>query len=362
MHVLMTVDPLGGVFTYARELSKWLDSEGVRTTWVSFGAPLSSEQRRQTEDIELYESALRLEWMDDPWDDVAQAGDWLLQIERHVRPDIVHLNGYAHAALPWRAPTVVVAHSSVCTWWRAVHGEPAPERYGRYREAVQKGLGAASLIVAPTAAMLAALANEYGPLGPTRVIYNGVDESPDSFHRESFVLAAGRVWDPAKNIATLDRAAAAVPWPIYVAGDARGPGEREASTLENLRLLGTLQHHMLASWMRRAAIFVSPALYEPFGLAVLEAALTGSALVLADIASFRELWDGAAEFVDARDANALGRAIRRLIFEPARRQALGESALCRARRYGAERMGSRYLESYRSLLRRDVAPARELRA
>ena len=41
------------------------------------------------------------------------------------------------------------------------------------------------------------------------------------------------------------------------------------------------------------------ALYEPFGLAVLEAAQAGCALVLSDIPTFRELWDGAALFVAA---------------------------------------------------------------
>ena len=49
--------------------------------------------------------------------------------------------------------------------------------------------------------------------------------------------------------------------------------------------------------MARTAVFVSPALYEPFGLAVLEAAQAGCALVLSDIPTFRELWDGVALFV-----------------------------------------------------------------
>ena len=47
--------------------------------------------------------------------------------------ELVHLNGYAHAALPWRVPVVVVAHSCVLSWWQAVFGEAAPARYAEYR-------------------------------------------------------------------------------------------------------------------------------------------------------------------------------------------------------------------------------------
>ena len=54
--------------------------------------------------------------------------------------------------------------------------------------------------------------------------------------------------------------------------------------------------------MARAAIFVSSSVYEPFGLAVLEAAGSGAALVLSDIPTFRELWDEAALFAPPGDA------------------------------------------------------------
>ena len=84
-------------------------------------------------------------------------------------------------------------------------------------------------------------------------------------------------------------------------------------------------------WAARP-VFVSAALYEPFGLAVLEAAAAGCALVLSDIPTFRELWDGAALFV-APDEAAIADAIAALVADPARRAALGEAARARAARY-----------------------------
>src|SRR5690625_7216151 len=37
------------------------------------------------------------------------------------------------------------------------------------------------------------------------------------------------------------------------------------------------------TWLRQASVFVMPSRYEPFGLSVLEAALSGCALILSDI-------------------------------------------------------------------------------
>ena len=56
--------------------------------------------------------------------------------------------------------------------------------------------------------------------------------------------------------------------------------------------------------MGRAAIYALPARYEPFGLSILEAALSGCALVIGDIPSLREIWADAALFVpsDGHDA------------------------------------------------------------
>ncbi len=53
----------------------------------------------------------------------------------------------------------------------------------------------------------------------------------------------------------------------------------------------------MATAYAAATVFASMARYEPFGLAVLEAAQAGMRLVLSDIPTFRELWDGAAIFV-----------------------------------------------------------------
>ena len=98
---------------------------------------------------------------------------------------------------------------------------------------------------------------------------------------------------------------------MLVAGDGRHPEGGGAGELENLRHLGRLAPADLASWLGRAAIYALPARYEPFGLSILEAALAGCALVLGDIDSLRELWDGCALFVPPEDDDALAEALNR---------------------------------------------------
>jgi len=274
----------------------------------------------------------------------------------------VHLNQYAFGALPFRAPTLLVAHSCVLSWWRAVHREPAPPRWDRYRDAVRRGLHGATDVAAPTRAMLAALAHEYrfGRSGralpnardPRR--YAGADIDPA--RREPVVLAAGRLWDEAKNLAALERVAPRLAWPIVVAGPLRSPDAEAAGAAgadldfaaqpRAVRALGELDADALADRYARAAIYALPARYEPFGLSVLEAALSGCPLVLGDIASLRETWRDAALFVAPDDDDALAAALERLIGDATLRAELAQRARRRALRYTPERAARAYLAAY----------------
>ena len=180
--VLMTADPVGGVWTYMLELVRALVASDVEVAVASMGGPVSPAQRVSFERLgpraSLHEDHRRLEWMDTPWDDLASAGDWLLALEREHRPDLVHLNGYVHAALPWKAPVLVTAHSCVYSWWRAVHRCYPPSGWDRYHQAVARGLRSARLVVAPTQAMLSALVSNYGELPAAQVISNGRSPLP----------------------------------------------------------------------------------------------------------------------------------------------------------------------------------------
>jgi glycosyltransferase involved in cell wall biosynthesis len=334
--VLMTADTVGGVWTYALELADALAPRGVQVHLATMGRRMTADQRAelaQSAVLEAHESDFALEWQADPWADVDRAGQWLLELESAVEPDVVHLNGYAHATLPWQAPTVVVAHSDVVSWWRAVRGEDAPAEWDLYRQQVTAGLDAATAVVAPTDAVLQDLAVSYGWSGGV-VIPNC--RRGDWVHeqvKEPFILGSGRVWDEAKGLQALD--SLRLDWPVQVAGDGGS--------------VGRLPFGQLAELLMRAAVFAAPSFYEPFGLGILEAALAGCALVLGDIASLREVWQDAALYVPPGDASALEAVLSALVSDPKRLRELGSRSRRRAVTYAPERAASSYADLYARL-------------
>jgi glycogen(starch) synthase len=348
--VLMTTDTVGGVWTYALELCRALGRHGVEVALATMGSPLDPVQAAEAASVpglQVCESAYRLEWMREPWADIDAAGDWLLDLERRVAPDVVHLNGYCHGHLPFAAPVLVAGHSCVLSWWWAVKGEAAPLDWAVYSERVARGLRGADLVAAPTAAMLRRLQALYGPLQHARVIPNGRRAGLfPPLPKEPCVLGAGRLWDEAKNVAALARVAPRLSWPVLVAGDGEHPDGR-STPLENVRPLGRLASVDLAQWLGRAAIYALPARYEPFGLSILEAALAGCALVLGDIDSLRELWGGCALFVPPDDGAALEEALNGLIHDAVQRRRLALRARRRALEFTPERMADGYLQAYR---------------
>lgn len=357
--VLMTSDVVGGVWTYAVELARELAQHGVETTLAVMGPAPGAEQLAEADTIQVIHRPYKLEWMEDPWHDVDRAGEWLLQLEKEIRPDVIHLNGYAHGVLPFRAPKIVVGHSCVLSWWQSVYDEPAPRHWNDYRNRVRRGLEKADLIVAPSHAMRAALAAHYAATlrhdwrncSAIRVIPNGCDSN--RFHpveKANLVLTAGRLWDRAKNLQRLDRIAPSLSWPVYAAGD--------GATSSNVETLGMLSPEEMRSWFARAAIYALPARYEPFGLSVLEAALSGCALVLGDIPSLRENWDGAALFASPDSEDELRAHLRALIESEPVRVAYQKAARQRALHFSAAKMANGYFTAYEAVRSHSTATFR----
>jgi len=356
----MTGDTVGGVWTFTLELAAALAECGVEVLLAAMGGVPSPSQRAQAGRIpglRLAPSTCKLEWMDDPWDDVAAAGRWLLRLEDEFRPGVVHLNTYGHGALPWRNPVVLTAHSCVLSWWDAVKGGPLAPRWDRYRREVARSIAAADVLTAPSQAMVDCVAAHYGPGLPEYrvVVPNG--RSVGQFRplrKEPFVLTAGRLWDEAKNVSSVADIAARLPWPVYLAGAHRGPFGG-SHNFEGCSVLGWLPPAEMAAWFGRASIYALPARYEPFGLSALEAALSGCALVLGDIPSLREIWRDAAVYVAPDDRARLQSALLELIADPVRRDRIARLAAERAREFTPRRMLCGYLKAYRMAGQRRAA-------
>jgi glycogen synthase len=353
MKILMNADTIGGVWTYAVQLITAMEPYGVEYVLCSTGLCPTDRQVMEVgrlSNVRLVESQFKLEWMEDPWQEVRAAGRWLQEIADCEKPDLVHLNDYSHAARDWQVPALVVGHSCVLSWHEAVHKSPAGSHWDNYRRNVTAGIRAADAVVAPSQAMLGMLQRHYGPLNQSEVIHNGMDLHASVEHnaKERQVLAAGRLWDDAKNISALVRAASQIECPVRLAGET-GHSPSRPSAATNVDFLGRLSFDELVSQYRKAAIYALPAKYEPFGYTPLEAALFGCALVLGDIESLREVWLDAAIYVPPDDNVALASAVNSLLHdsELLRRQA--DSSRQRAATFTAAAMATEYLNLYRQL-------------
>ncbi len=351
----MTADAVGGVWPYALDLAAGLAPLGIEFTLAVLGPRPSPEQEAAAEaaGVELVVTDLALEWTAAGPKEVEEASWALARIATELEPDVVHLNSPALAAnAVFPAAVLAACHSCVATWWNAVRSGPLPEDFAWRAELVRRGCRAADALVAPTAAFADATAHLYGLSRAPNVVRNGranASLGPCDAPPENSVFTAGRLWDEGKNLPTLDRAAARLPVPVRAAGPLAGPNGATIA-LRHVEALGRLDQAAIERRLRARPIFVSAARYEPFGLAVLEAAQAGCALVLSDIPTFRELWDGAAVFVPADDDEALAHAVLQVLNDADARTRFGRRARDRSEAYTVEAMSSGMLILYRSLL------------
>jgi len=329
----MTLDAVGGVWRYAVDTARGLNGLGIACRLVGFGPPPDAAkiaECRSLPNTDLVWADAPLDWM--VADDAAlrPVTQELIRLASAWQPDLLHLNLPTQAAgLPAGWPVVVVSHSCVPTWWQSVRAGVLPESWDWLRRRNASGFERADMVLVPSASHGAALQKAYGKLSRLRVLQNGTSASPSAGGQEKFVLAAGRWWDEAKNAACLDAAAAHIRWPVVMAGPLGGPDGTETMLL-HARSAGPLAPAALGATMRRAAMFAAPSRYEPFGLAVLEAAMSGAALVLADIPTFRELWGDVAVFVPTTDHLGWAAAINALSEDADRRTGLAARSQLRA--------------------------------
>ena len=353
LKILVTTDAVGGVWQYSIDLAKGLAAHGVETVLAVLGpspAPAHLKAAGAIPALTLVDTGLPLDWMAPGEAPVRAAGQAIAKLAERHAVDVVQLNAPALAAgAEFPVPVVTVAHSCIATWWSAVNGTDLNSDFRWQAELTGEGLRKAERVVAPTAAFAEAIKSAYSLTTAPACVHNGRSLLPlPRVAAHDFAFTAGRLWDKGKNAATLDRAAAGLPVPLYAAGPVNGPNG-DSTRLEHARALGTISEKELGRWLAARPVFVSSALYEPFGLAVLEAAAAGCPLVLSDIPTFRELWDGAARFVPAMDAPGFARAIGEIVGDDFLRAEMGEAAKRRAAAFTPEAMAGKMLTIYREL-------------
>ncbi len=351
MRLLMTTDTVGGVWTFTSDLASELLAQGHGVALVSFGRAPSSEHSAWLRDLTVRfphflfaASEAPLEWMQENASAYSGGEALLLNLCRSFRPDALLLSQFCFGALPVDLPKIVVAHSDVLSWAAAVGKAPlADDAWLRtYCSLVQDGLRDADAVVAPTHAMLQDLRANFTLPPCATVIANGrtLATAASMPERRLQAVTAGRMWDEAKNLSLLLRCVS--PMPILVAGEC--DEQRDGS----VRTLGARSQAEILTLFRESAIYLCSSVYEPFGLAPLEAALCGCAVLANDIASLREVWGDAALYF--HDAASLSRLLRHLCDTPGDLAEAQVRSHARARNYSSTRMTNEYFHLIETMM------------
>ncbi|MEP9401741.1 HAD-IIB family hydrolase [Sphingomonas sp. VNH70] len=111
----------------------------------------------------------------------------------------------------------------------------------------------------------------------------------------------------------------------------------------------------------RGGVFVNPALNEPFGLTLLEAAASGLPLVATDSGGPNDIVEGCGNgiLVDPRDPHAIGQAVLKILSDPALWQRFSAAGAQAARLYDWDGHVERYVELAQAVIAPPAAPVAE---
>jgi glycosyltransferase involved in cell wall biosynthesis len=200
------------------------------------------------------------------------------------------------------------------------------------------------------------------PAAKVETIHYGLDEPPapwggnppdDVPANARIVLSVSRL-TPQKGIDTAIRALSLLPDDVVLVVLGEGPERERLRELAEERLVADrvfLPGRVpdVGAWLRRAHAYVQPSRWEGFGLAVLEAMVSGLPVVATNVSSLPELVaDGdTGVLVPPEDPAALARGIERALVEPS----LGAAGRDRARiEFSVAQMADRTAALYRTLL------------
>ncbi|MEZ5354828.1 MAG: glycosyltransferase family 1 protein [Bryobacteraceae bacterium] len=263
---------------------------------------------------------------------------WLVGLPLRLRREQFTLFHGTNFEVPYVpvTPTVMTLHD--LSPWKQEPWQAASARV-RERTPWLLRLGLATLVTTPSEAVRREAIRHF-QLDPSRVV--AVPEAAAERFTpagagtpDRFLLCVGT--EARKNLAVAENAARQCGYDLMVVGK----GARQANDAE------------LADLYRRATALLYPSFYEGFGLPVLEAMQSGTAVIASKDPALVEVSGGAALHVDASDAGGWVEAVRAMERD---RAAWVERGLRRAREFSWERtafaMHAVYMEAIARFRRR----------
>lgn len=230
-----------------------------------------------------------------------------------------------------------------------------PFRTGAFRFVERRLASLADRVVAISDSLRRFTVEQVGvPAGKVETIHYGLDEPPapwgsnpadDVAANARIVLSTSRLTRQ-KGVDVAVQALSLLPEDVVLVVLGEGP---ERTQLESPRVHLPGRVPDVAAWLRRASVYVQPSRWEGFGLAVLEAMISGLPVVATNVSSLPELVvDGeTGVLVPPDDPAALAAGIERALASPQMGAAGRERA---AREFSVAKMADRTAALYTDLL------------
>jgi glycogen synthase len=367
-------DPVGGMQTHTRELTRALDRRGVRQLVVTSRPPGATRRERFGGHGGIVRVGLPVPWFRQgyAWPAIgvlARAVSRVELLHAHLGEDLAVVPLALGAARWGRRPLVLTVHTSV-RHTLAVTGPRSLllKSVGGWWE--QVGEGRADAVIALTPRLAGLVCDAGVPEGRVHVIPSGVPDGlfdappsgePTGLPPRPRVLFLGRL-HVQKGVDVLVRAVAGLPGvQLVLAGD--GPERaalrrlvRRLGVGDRVRFLGFVPRAQVPALLHAADVLALPSRYEELGTAVIEGMRAGVPVVAADTGGVSStITHGVTGLlVPSGEPEALAAALRQVLTDRALAARLVEAGRERSRGYSWEVLGDRVLRVYREVLRADA--------
>jgi len=257
-----------------------------------------------------------------------------------------------HYVVPFtRVPVVVTIHDLIHLHRR----NPMQRLYARTM--IGRAVRKAARVLTVSESVAAELAREFGakvvvtPNGIDEIFNGGAAAASAAGGRERPPLHFLFVGNdkPHKNVGTLIDAFARVRRELDVRLVLVGAVFERYRGIDGVDVRGFVPVETLASLYRSAIALVMPSIEEGFGLPAAEAMASGAAVITSNAAALVEITGDAALHVDARDADALARAMLRVARDEELRAELAARGVERARSFTWKRCAMLTRIAYRAV-------------
>lgn len=268
--------------------------------------------------------------------------------------DVVHVH---EPLAPGPSITSVILHSAPTVG--TFHAAGVSTSYQVFRPALSRLLRNLDVKVVVSKDALELVRNHLG--GEYHVLFNGVDIASIAavapvVPRAPTIFFCGR-HEERKGLAVLLDAFARLPADarLWIAGDGPAGAALRARTSGDSRIswLGRIDDAEKIGRLKGAHVFCAPSLGgESFGVVLVEAMAAGTPVVASSLDGYRNVaTDGVdALLVEPGDAEALARALGRVLVDPGLAARLGAAGLERAQTFSMRRLAAEYAAIYERLL------------